>query len=153
MVFIKICIETLLSKNIVEYHDIRMYLLDSYCMDANENWGLLYFGNGKSSEADDDYSYQIFWKLMLHLTTCMFFFYCRRMPSLLEYLSYNCNFMGILAGPLCSYKDYITFIEGRSYHMTQSGGNGKEEILYERTEPSPNVRSCDLSGAFIACID
>lgn len=37
MVFIKICIETLLSKNIVEYHDIRMYLLDSYCMDANEN--------------------------------------------------------------------------------------------------------------------
>lgn len=82
-----------------------------------------------------------------------FFFYCRRMPSLLEYLSYNCNFMGILAGPLCSYKDYITFIEGRSYHMTQSGGNGKEEILYERTEPSPNVRSCDLSGAFIACID
>ncbi|XP_052505149.1 lysophospholipid acyltransferase 2 [Budorcas taxicolor] len=63
----------------------------------------------------------------------------RRMPSLLEYLSYNCNFMGILAGPLCSYKDYITFIEGRSYHMTQSGENGKEEIQYERTEPSPNV--------------
>ncbi|XP_037668469.1 lysophospholipid acyltransferase 2 isoform X9 [Choloepus didactylus] len=63
----------------------------------------------------------------------------RRMPSLLEYLSYNCNFMGILAGPLCSYKDYITFIEGRSDHMTQSGENGKEEMLYRRTEPSPNV--------------
>ncbi|XP_007969733.2 lysophospholipid acyltransferase 2 isoform X3 [Chlorocebus sabaeus] len=63
----------------------------------------------------------------------------RRMPSLLEYLSYNCNFMGILAGPLCSYKDYITFIEGRSYHMTQSGENGKEETQYERTEPSPNT--------------
>ncbi|XP_053057238.1 lysophospholipid acyltransferase 2 isoform X3 [Acinonyx jubatus] len=63
----------------------------------------------------------------------------RRMPSLLEYLSYNCNFMGILAGPLCSYKDYITFIEGRSYHMTRSGENGKEEIQNERAEPSPNV--------------
>ncbi|XP_002812355.5 lysophospholipid acyltransferase 2 isoform X1 [Pongo abelii] len=63
----------------------------------------------------------------------------RRMPSLLEYLSYNCNFMGILAGPLCSYKDYITFIEGRSYHITQSGENGKEETQYERTEPSPNA--------------
>ncbi|KAF5917284.1 hypothetical protein HPG69_008356, partial [Diceros bicornis minor] len=63
----------------------------------------------------------------------------RRMPSLLEYLSYNCNFMGILAGPLCSYKDYITFIEGRSYHMTKSGENGREEIQYERTEPSPNI--------------
>ncbi|XP_047379063.1 lysophospholipid acyltransferase 2 isoform X2 [Sciurus carolinensis] len=62
----------------------------------------------------------------------------RRMPSLLEYVSYNCNFMGILAGPLCSYKDYITFIEGRSYHMIQSSENGKEEVQYERTEPSPN---------------
>ncbi|XP_054945007.1 lysophospholipid acyltransferase 2 isoform X3 [Physeter macrocephalus] len=63
----------------------------------------------------------------------------RRMPSLLEYLSYNCNFMGILAGPLCSYKDYITFIEGRSYHMTQAGEHGEEEIQYEKTEPSPNI--------------
>uniref|UniRef100_A0A3Q4GQH4 Membrane bound O-acyltransferase domain containing 2b n=1 Tax=Neolamprologus brichardi TaxID=32507 RepID=A0A3Q4GQH4_NEOBR len=35
-----------------------------------------------------------------------------RMPSLLEYFSYNCNFMGILAGPTCSYNDYIGFIEG-----------------------------------------
>lgn len=63
------------------------------------------------------------------------------MPSLLEYLSYTCNFMGILAGPLCSYKDYITFIEGRSYHAAQSGESGKEGIQGERTEPSPNVRS------------
>uniref|UniRef100_A0A8C3WPL0 Membrane bound O-acyltransferase domain containing 2 n=1 Tax=Catagonus wagneri TaxID=51154 RepID=A0A8C3WPL0_9CETA len=63
----------------------------------------------------------------------------RRMPSLLEYLSYTCNFMGILAGPLCSYKDYVTFIEGRSYRVAQSGERGKEEIQCERTEPSPNV--------------
>ncbi|KAG7271603.1 hypothetical protein CRUP_000103, partial [Coryphaenoides rupestris] len=27
-------------------------------------------------------------------------------------ISYNCNFMGILAGPTCSYNDYIAFIEG-----------------------------------------
>ncbi|XP_020010312.1 lysophospholipid acyltransferase 2 isoform X2 [Castor canadensis] len=63
----------------------------------------------------------------------------RRMPSPLEYVSYTCNFMGILAGPLCSYKDYIIFIEGKPYHMTQSGANGKEEVHYERTEPSPNT--------------
>ncbi|KAM5251462.1 lysophospholipid acyltransferase 2 isoform 1-T1 [Hipposideros larvatus] len=63
----------------------------------------------------------------------------RRMPSLLEYLSYNCNFMGILAGPLCSYKDYITFIEGRSYQMTQAGASGREELHCERAEPSPNT--------------
>ncbi|NWS42031.1 MBOA2 protein, partial [Probosciger aterrimus] len=63
----------------------------------------------------------------------------RRMPSLLEYLSYNCNFMGILAGPLCSYKDYITFIEGRSYQLQQSEANGKEDNKYEQTDPSPNI--------------
>lgn len=64
----------------------------------------------------------------------------RRMPSLLEYLSYNCNFMGVLAGPLCSFKDYITFIEGRSYHATQSGDSGRQELHDARAEPSPNVR-------------
>ncbi|XP_066091456.1 lysophospholipid acyltransferase 2 isoform X3 [Saccopteryx bilineata] len=63
----------------------------------------------------------------------------RRMPSLLEYFSYTCNFMGILAGPLCSYKDYITFIEGRSYHVTQSAENGKEELPCGRAEPLPNM--------------
>ncbi|XP_045700499.1 lysophospholipid acyltransferase 2 isoform X2 [Phyllostomus hastatus] len=63
----------------------------------------------------------------------------RRMPSLLEYLSYNCNFMGILAGPLCSYKDYIIFIEGRSYHVAQPDRDGKEEPPCARAEPSPNV--------------
>lgn len=63
----------------------------------------------------------------------------RRMPSLLEYLSYNCNFMGILAGPLCSYKDYINFIEGRSYQLQQSEANGKEDAKYEQTDPSPNL--------------
>ncbi|XP_012582825.1 PREDICTED: lysophospholipid acyltransferase 2 [Condylura cristata] len=64
---------------------------------------------------------------------------CRRMPSLLEHLSYTCNFMGILAGPLCSYKDYITFIEGRSSHATQPGGHGREDDPRGRPEPSPNA--------------
>ncbi|XP_010620974.1 lysophospholipid acyltransferase 2 isoform X1 [Fukomys damarensis] len=63
----------------------------------------------------------------------------RRMPSLLEYVSYTCNFMGILAGPLCSYKDYITFIEGRAYHRAQSGPNQKEAVLWERADPSPKA--------------
>ncbi|KAK1333302.1 hypothetical protein QTO34_006843 [Cnephaeus nilssonii] len=62
----------------------------------------------------------------------------RRMPSLLEYLSYNCNFMGILAGPLCSYKDYITFIEGRSYHVPR-GEDGGAEPPCGGAEPSPNA--------------
>lgn len=78
------------------------------------------------------------------LTGCLSLNY-RRMPSLLEYLSYNCNFMGILAGPLCSYKDYITFIEGRSYQLQQSEANGKEDTKYEQTDPSPNVRCMTLA--------
>lgn len=65
----------------------------------------------------------------------------RRMPSLLEYLSYNCNFMGILAGPLCSYRDYITFIEGRVHPRAPPGAAGKEDLPGDRAEPSPNVSS------------
>lgn len=53
--------------------------------------------------------------------------------------------MGILAGPLCSYKDYITFIEGRSYRLQQSEANGKEDTKYEQTDPSPNVRCMTLA--------
>ncbi|XP_005404403.1 PREDICTED: lysophospholipid acyltransferase 2 [Chinchilla lanigera] len=63
----------------------------------------------------------------------------RRMPSLLEYVSYTCNFMGILAGPLCSYKDYITFIEGRAYYRAQPSHNGKEVAQGERVDPSPKA--------------
>ncbi|XP_036191304.1 lysophospholipid acyltransferase 2 isoform X2 [Myotis myotis] len=63
----------------------------------------------------------------------------RRMPSLLEYLSYNCNFMGILAGPLCSYKDYVTFIEGRSHHVARPGEDGREAPPCGGAEPSPTA--------------
>ncbi|XP_034531393.1 membrane-bound O-acyltransferase domain-containing protein 2 [Notolabrus celidotus] len=63
----------------------------------------------------------------------------RRMPSLLEYLSYNCNFMGILAGPTCSYNDYMAFIEGTGYqprHHENANANGKENGKYKQSEPS-----------------
>ncbi|KAI1897359.1 hypothetical protein AGOR_G00082500 [Albula goreensis] len=61
----------------------------------------------------------------------------RRMPSLLEYLSYNCNFMGILAGPTCSYKDYITFIEGTAYCQKHLETNGKVNGKLKQCDPSP----------------
>uniref|UniRef100_A0AAZ3SEU1 Membrane bound O-acyltransferase domain containing 2b n=1 Tax=Oncorhynchus tshawytscha TaxID=74940 RepID=A0AAZ3SEU1_ONCTS len=64
----------------------------------------------------------------------------KRMPSLLEYFSYNCNFMGILAGPTCSYNDYIAFIEGtpcRRHRDQQT--NGKANGRHKQTDPSPNV--------------
>ncbi|XP_029109832.1 lysophospholipid acyltransferase 2b isoform X1 [Scleropages formosus] len=63
----------------------------------------------------------------------------RRMPSLLEYLSYNCNFMGILAGPTCSYNDYIAFIEGRSYRSKQLDTNSKVNGAHKQNDPSPKA--------------
>lgn len=66
----------------------------------------------------------------------------RRMPSLLEYLSYNCNFMGILAGPTCSYNDYKAFIEGTGFQPChQENANGKENGKCKQSEPSPRVGS------------
>jgi lysophospholipid acyltransferase 1/2 len=62
------------------------------------------------------------------------------MPSLLEYLSYNCNFMSILAGPACSYNDYMAFIEGSGYHCHGELANGKENGKVKLSEPSPKVR-------------
>uniref|UniRef100_A0A3Q3E3L1 Membrane bound O-acyltransferase domain containing 2 n=1 Tax=Hippocampus comes TaxID=109280 RepID=A0A3Q3E3L1_HIPCM len=62
----------------------------------------------------------------------------QRMPSLLEYLSYNCNFMGILAGPTCAYNDYMAFIEGTCYQPRhQENANGKENGKHKQSEPSP----------------
>ncbi|PWA25548.1 hypothetical protein CCH79_00020825, partial [Gambusia affinis] len=61
----------------------------------------------------------------------------RRMPSLLQYFSYNCNFMGILAGPTCSYNDYIAFIEGKPHrHREQEASKSKTRL--GQGEPSPN---------------
>lgn len=142
--FMDICVETLtkLLLNIATLHSFLVIVwmqvkCKVYCI-----W--------KSKKTVRDGLWLFPWNILeMYVTShsCMSF-YCRRMPSLLEYLSYNCNFMGILAGPLCSYKDYITFIEGRSYHMAQSGENGKEEVQYEKTEPSPNVRFWEPCGNY-----
>uniref|UniRef100_UPI00398F56E2 lysophospholipid acyltransferase 2-like isoform X4 n=1 Tax=Pristiophorus japonicus TaxID=55135 RepID=UPI00398F56E2 len=72
-----------------------------------------------------------------HLTPVQKSLAVRTMPSLLEYLSYNCNFMGILAGPLYTYKDYIAFIEGRTLHVKCAEVNGKGNGRCGKSEPSP----------------
>lgn len=41
-------------------------------------------------------------------------FYSRKIPSVLEYFSYNFCFLTILAGPATTYKEYIDFITGRN---------------------------------------
>ena len=40
-------------------------------------------------------------------------FFDRRVPSLLEYFGYLLNHSTLLVGPVCTFNDYMDFIEGR----------------------------------------
>lgn len=76
----------------------------------------------------------------------------RKMPSLLEYLSYNCNFMSILAGPTCSYNDYVAFVEGTAYQPKHLESNGKENGKYKQIEPSPRDDVIRKLGTCVASL-
>ncbi|KAL2082544.1 hypothetical protein ACEWY4_022362 [Coilia grayii] len=82
----------------------------------------------------------------------------RRMPSLLEYFSYNCNFMGILAGPTCSYNDYIAFIEGspsprRHLRTEVEAGRRANHQRGRQADPSPNmVVARKLATSFLSLL-
>ncbi|XP_066481356.1 lysophospholipid acyltransferase 1 [Tiliqua scincoides] len=58
-------------------------------------------------------------------------------PSLLEYLSYQLNFMSIIAGPYSNYKDYIAFIEGRHVQMKLLEVSWKQRGHEKIPDPSP----------------
>uniref|UniRef100_A0A671NEV7 Membrane-bound O-acyltransferase domain-containing protein 2-like n=1 Tax=Sinocyclocheilus anshuiensis TaxID=1608454 RepID=A0A671NEV7_9TELE len=78
---------------------------------------------------------------------------CVRMPSLLEYFSYNCNFMGILAGPTSSYNDYIAFIEGTPYRHRDLETKGKVNGKSRLNDPSPNTEVIrKLATCFISLL-
>ncbi|KAM8726248.1 lysophospholipid acyltransferase 2b [Acanthopagrus schlegelii] len=74
-----------------------------------------------------------------HLTPGQKILAIRRMPTLLEYFSYNCNFMGILAGPTSSYNDYIAFIEGDPRRHRDQEADRKSNSRLRQSEPSPNT--------------
>ncbi|KAM6453858.1 lysophospholipid acyltransferase 1 isoform 1-T2 [Liasis olivaceus] len=61
----------------------------------------------------------------------------KRRPSLLEYLSYQLNFMSIIAGPCSNFKDYIAFIEGRHVQMKLLEVNWKQRSCDRLSDPSP----------------
>ncbi|KAH0617892.1 hypothetical protein JD844_016603 [Phrynosoma platyrhinos] len=61
----------------------------------------------------------------------------KRRPSLLEYLSYQLNFLTVLAGPCSNYKDYIAFIEGRHVQMKLLEVNWKRWDCDRFPDPSP----------------
>lgn len=71
-------------------------------------------------------------------------FAVRSRPSLIQYLSYNLNFLSVLVGPCSTYQDYAEFIEGRHIHSrlkpplgTSHGQNGYDGP--PEPEPSPLV--------------
>uniref|UniRef100_A0AAV2MBP4 Lysophospholipid acyltransferase 1 n=1 Tax=Knipowitschia caucasica TaxID=637954 RepID=A0AAV2MBP4_KNICA len=74
---------------------------------------------------------------------------CQR-PSLMEYLSYNLNFMSVLVGPCSDYKDYIDFIEGRhiSSRLHSHTFNGYKKPL----EPSPVRAVCEKLLICTGCV-
>uniref|UniRef100_A0A3B5MKJ5 Membrane bound O-acyltransferase domain containing 1 n=1 Tax=Xiphophorus couchianus TaxID=32473 RepID=A0A3B5MKJ5_9TELE len=66
-------------------------------------------------------------------------------PSLIEYLSYNLNFLSVLVGPCSNYKDYIDFIEGKhiSWRLKQHSGTCNGQNGYDKTpDPSPLNAVC-----------
>ncbi|XP_043117513.1 lysophospholipid acyltransferase 1 [Puntigrus tetrazona] len=61
-------------------------------------------------------------------------------PSLLEYLSYNINFMSILVGPFSIYKDYIEFIKGQhvQHRLKRVKDSSSQQNGWNKVpEPSP----------------
>lgn len=64
-------------------------------------------------------------------------------PSLLEYLSYNINFLSILVGPCSIYKDYIEFIKGQhvQHRLKRVKDSSSQQNGWDKVpEPSPVVR-------------
>ncbi|XP_034031132.1 lysophospholipid acyltransferase 1 [Thalassophryne amazonica] len=76
-------------------------------------------------------------------------------PSLIQYLSYNLNFMSVLVGPCSNYKDYLDFIEGRHvrqrlrYHPPTCNGQNGYDML---PEPSPLSAVCRKLMVCAGCL-
>lgn len=61
-------------------------------------------------------------------------------PSLLEYLSYNINFLSILVGPCSNFKDYVEFIKGHhaQHRLRRVKDSSSQHNGWDRMpEPSP----------------
>eukprot|EP00057_Strongylocentrotus_purpuratus_P033689 XP_792401.2 PREDICTED: lysophospholipid acyltransferase 2 [Strongylocentrotus purpuratus] len=58
----------------------------------------------------------------------------RRIPSIVEYLSFMFYPQGVLIGPIVYYANYSVFIEGTQHKVLEVNSEGKEVIVYR--EPS-----------------
>eukprot|EP00731_Ephydatia_muelleri_P010964 Em0005g1550a len=73
-------------------------------------------------------------------------------PSLLEYWSYNYNFHTFLAGPTCTLKEYLNFVDGSNFKTTPTqNGDGKvlelvASVFRSITESVNNYIGLGFSG-------
>lgn len=61
----------------------------------------------------------------------------RRIPSIVEYLSFMFYPQGVLIGPIVYYANYSVFIEGTQHKVLEVNSEGKEVTVYR--EPSAAV--------------
>ncbi|BFZ11254.1 hypothetical protein BsWGS_14293 [Bradybaena similaris] len=69
----------------------------------------------------------------------------RKLPTILEYMSYMFYFHGILVGPLTFYNDYIAFIDGTNFSKPGSSHNGNS-----RRHPADGLNKVVLKKLVIA---
>ncbi|XP_019728520.1 lysophospholipid acyltransferase 1 [Hippocampus comes] len=75
-------------------------------------------------------------------------------PSLIEYLSYNLNFLSVLVGPFNNYKDYIDFIEGThiSGSLRRSASTSDKNGFHKSPDPSPLNAVCQKLLVCCGCM-
>ncbi|KAJ8013366.1 hypothetical protein DPEC_G00052520 [Dallia pectoralis] len=76
-------------------------------------------------------------------------------PSLIEYFSYNLNFLSVLVGPCSHYNDYVDFIERRHVQRrlgklsgTWAGHNGFDKV----PDPSPMAAVTRKLATCVVCM-
>lgn len=74
----------------------------------------------------------------------------RKLPSVLEFISYLFHFQTILAGPGILYSDYMDFIHGRFVYNVEKNGAVNKDIHY-RNEPSP-TEAILMKLLLVACL-
>ncbi|XP_070565267.1 lysophospholipid acyltransferase 2-like isoform X2 [Ptychodera flava] len=76
----------------------------------------------------------------------------RRIPSVLEYISYLFHFQGLAIGPFCFYKDYIDFIEGKHVVPYKIIKDGKEVVIHKEPPVTSTVLRKSSLAIMVAAI-
>ncbi|XP_070565260.1 lysophospholipid acyltransferase 2-like isoform X1 [Ptychodera flava] len=76
----------------------------------------------------------------------------RRIPTIVEYISYLFHFQGLATGPFCFYKDYIDFIEGKHLVPYKIIKDGKEVVIHKEPPVTAVVLQKIVTSIMIVAI-